>query len=238
VREDASLIPLRDDNPVERTPAVTILLVALNLAAFAWQVDLPSLPMAIESGGLREFMADRVNETAFRAGVVPYEILTFSDIYPRDLVPPPLTLFTSLFLHGGVAHVGSNMLFLWVFGRDVEDALGRGRFALFYVACGVAAALVQVIASAATGAVDVPVVGASGAIAGVLAAYLVLQPHARIVRVPATLLIGLWILLQVGAIVFGATGVALFAHVGGFVAGYLLVKIVGPGPTWRARRAA
>ncbi|GAO03385.1 rhomboid family intramembrane serine protease [Anaeromyxobacter sp. PSR-1] len=245
------MIPLSDDVPTERTPAVTLLFIAANVLAFLWQVDVLALPDALASGRLMEYLAGRLGDTALRGGVVPFEILTFSDVYPRDLVPPPLTVFTAMFLHGGLVHVGSNMLFLWIFGNNVEDALGRGRFVLFYLACGVVAAVVQVVASAATGDLEVPMVGASGAIAGVLAAYMVLFPRARvttlvvivifirIIPVPAAFFIGLWFLLQVLSIFFGGnTGVALFAHVGGFVAGWLLVRLLGRRPTWRARRVS
>jgi len=125
-------------------------------------------------------MSDRLNESALRGGAIPYEILTLTDTWPRALVPVPLTIFTSMFLHGGLLHLGSNMLFLWIFGNNVEDALGRGRFVGFYLASGVAAALAQTVASAASGDVNVPMVGASGAIAGVLAAYMTLFPRARV----------------------------------------------------------
>ena len=242
------MIPLSDDNPLDRLPVVTVLLIAANVLAFLWQIDAPSLPAALASGQLGELLSARLGETALRGGVIPYEILTLTDVYPRDLVPPPLTVFTSMFLHGGLMHVGSNMLFLWIFGNNVEDALGRVRFLAFYLACGVAAALVQVVASAVTGDVEVPMVGASGAIAGILAAYVVLFPRARvttllvivffirITKVPAAFFIGLWFVLQLLSIVTGASaGVALFAHVGGFVVGWLAVRFVGRHPEWRAR---
>ncbi len=244
------MIPLSDDNPLQRFPVVTVLLVAANVLAFLWQIDPAGLSAALGSGRVGELVAMRIGDTALRGGVVPYEILTLTDLYPPDLVPPPLTVLTSMFLHGGVVHLGSNLLFLWIFGNNVEDALGRVRFALFYLGCGVAAALVQVVASAATGDVEVPMVGASGAIAGVLAAYVVLFPRARVTAlviivffirvmpVPAGLFIGLWFALQVLSILLGASaGVALFAHVGGFVAGWLLIRTVGRHPEWRARRA-
>jgi membrane associated rhomboid family serine protease len=244
------VIPLSDDTPLDRLPVVTLLLIAANVLAFLWQIDVTSLPAALASGHLSEFVSARLGETALRGGVIPYEILSLTDVYPRDLVPPPLTVFTAMFLHGGLMHVGSNMLFLWIFGNNVEDALGRIRFLAFYLACGVVAALVQVVASAITGDVEVPMVGASGAIAGVLAAYVVLFPQARvttlvivvvfirILKVPAAFFIGLWFLLQVLSILFGASaGVALFAHVGGFLAGWLAIRFVGRHPEWRARRA-
>jgi membrane associated rhomboid family serine protease len=227
------LIPLRDDNPVERTPFVTYAFVAINLAAFLlWQIPL----------GLQE--------SVLRAGAIPYELLTFRDIGLRDVVQPPLTVFTSMFLHGGWMHIASNMLFLWIFGNNIEDALGRIRFVVFYLASGVAAALAQTLAQSVAGDVETPMVGASGAIAGVLAAYMVLFPHARVktlvfvvvfftfVNLPAGLLIGLWFAQQLLSALFGGTGtgVAFMAHVGGFVAGFLLVRVIGRRPTWRARR--
>jgi membrane associated rhomboid family serine protease len=211
------VLPLHDDLPTRRTPVVTWLLIALNAGAFAWQL----------------LGADGLARSVQEGGVIPYEILTFQDVWPRGLLPPPFTIFTAMFLHGGFAHLGSNLLFLWIFGNNVEDAMGRLRFAAFYLISGVAAALAQVLASAASGALDAPMVGASGAIAGVLAAYLRLFPGARIltlafvfvVWLPAWVVLGLWILSQVLAVLGGgAPGVALFAHIGGFLTGWLLVE--------------
>lgn len=226
------MIPLKDENPVERTPLVTWAFLLVNAAAFVWQL-----------------FGIGLEESILRGGAIPYEILTFQDVDWRALVPPPLTIFTSMFLHGGTFHVGMNLLVLWIFGNNVEDALGRTRFVLFYLACGIAAALAQSVASAVTDDALVPMVGASGAIAGVLAAYLVLFPHARIltalvivvyvklVHLPAALFIGFWFLLQVFSVVFGGSpGVAFFAHIGGFVAGFALVKVLGRRPGWRGRR--
>ncbi len=228
------MIPLKDDNPVERTPVVTFALLALNVLAFGWQL-----------------FGVGLEESVLRAGAIPYEILTLQDIDQRDVVAPPFTILTSMFLHGGLAHIGGNMLFLWIFGNNVEDALGRTRFLAFYLASGVAAALAQTVASAATGDVLVPMVGASGAIAGVLAAYLVLFPRSRVlalvfvfffirvVPLPASFFIGLWFAMQVLSVVFGGSpGVAVFAHIGGFVAGYLLVRVIGRRRTWRGRRVS
>lgn len=242
------MIPLSDDNPLDRTPVVTILFIAANILAFLWQIDAPALPAAFASGDVIGFIERNLQISALRGGVVPYEILTLTDIEYRDIVPPPFTILTSMFLHGGFVHIATNMLFLWIFGNNVEDALGRFRFVLFYFACGIAAALVQVVASAVTGDLLVPMVGASGAIAGVLAAYMVFFPQARvttlviivvfirIVPVPAGFFIGLWFLLQILSVVFGSnTGVAFFAHIGGFVAGWLLVRLMGRRPT-RAQR--
>jgi membrane associated rhomboid family serine protease len=209
------VLPLHDDLPTRRTPIVTWALIALNVAAFAWQLLGDGIPRSVQEGG-----------------VIPFEILTFQDVWPRALVPPPFTILTAMFLHGGFAHIGGNLLFLWIFGNNVEDAMGRRRFLAFYLLTGVAAALSQVLASAATGSLDLPMVGASGAIAGVLAAYLRLFPGAKIltlafifvVWLPAWIVLGIWIVGQVLAVLEGgAPGVALFAHIGGFATGWLLV---------------
>lgn len=231
------VIPLRDDLPRERRPIVTWALAAISLAAFGWQL----------AAGPRSVLV---------GGAIPYELLTLQDTWPRDLVPPPLTVLSAMFLHAGAAHLGGNLLFLWIFGRGVEDAMGRPRFLAFYLGAGVAAAAAQVLATAvqaaplppgdATALLSVPMVGASGAIAGVLGAYLVLFPRARVealvlpvpfartVRVPAWLFIGLWFALQVVVALLGAAGgVAVFAHLGGFVAGALAVRRLGRRPGWR-----
>jgi membrane associated rhomboid family serine protease len=228
------VIPLKDDNPVDRTPVVTYALVAMNVAAWIWQLT-TGLAVSVQRGG-----------------AIPYELLSFTDIEYRAVVHPPLTIFSSMFMHGGWLHIASNMLFLWIFGNNVEDALGRRRFLAFYLASGVVAALAQAVVQTLTGDVYTPMVGASGAIAGVLAAYLVLFPHARVVTLliivfipirtvlPAFILIGWWIATQVFSLVFGSaqSGVAFMAHVGGFVAGFLLVRWMGRRPEWRARRGA
>jgi len=227
------VIPLKDDLPTERTPIVTYALVAANVVAFLWQLQV----------GL--------DVSAFRGGAIPYEILRFQDIEWRDIVPPPFTILTSMFLHGGWVHLGFNMLSLWIFGNNVEDALGRMRYLGFYLLAGIAAALVQTVASAASGDELVPMVGASGAIAGVLAGYLVLFPSARVLTaivlvvfvrltyLPARFFILGWFAIQVASVLFGGApggGVAFFAHIGGFAAGYLLVRVFGRRPTWRSRR--
>lgn len=227
------MIPLKDDLPTDRTPIATIALVAVNVVAFLWQLQV-GLDLSVQRGG-----------------AIPYEILTFRDVEWRDLVPPPFTILTSMFLHGGWLHLGFNMLTLWIFGCNVEDALGRIRYLAFYLVTGIAAAVAQTLASAVSGDVLVPMVGASGAIAGVLAAYLVLYPYARVltavvivifvrlVYLPARFFILGWFALQVLSVLLGGTpggGVAFFAHIGGFLAGLLLVRIIGRRPPWRARR--
>jgi membrane associated rhomboid family serine protease len=234
------VIPLKDDVPVSRAPIVTIALIAANVAVFLWQVVVVGLPLSVQI-----------------AGAIPYEILTLRDVKEVDLIAPPFTILTSMFLHGGFLHIAGNMLFLWIFGNNVEDVLGRTRFLFFYLACGVVAALAQVGVASMTGdqaALLVPMVGASGAIAGVLAAYVALFPRARVltlvpififiklIYIPAYFFIGFWFLIQLVSAYLSAQsgssggGVAFVAHVAGFVAGFLLVKIMGPRPGWRARR--
>lgn len=205
-----------DDPPVERGPAVTVALVAANLLAFLWQLNVgpPGNPVEL-----------RIQLSALVGGVIPYEVVTFRDIGPRDIVPPPFTILTSMFLHGSWAHLGGNLAFLWVFGPSVERALGHGRYLLFYLASGVAAALAHTLLAMAVGDPFVPMVGASGAIAGVLAAYLVLAPRAPRRSYPSTgFFIGVWFVLQVVYAFLGGSGagVAFFAHVGGFVLGWIL----------------
>ncbi len=224
------MIPLKDDIPVSSAPIVTVALISANVAVFLWQALVVGLPLSVEIGG-----------------AIPYEILTLRDIRPLDLLPPPLTIFTSMFLHGGLAHIAGNMLFLWIFGNNVEDVLGHARFLFFYLACGTVAALAQVAVAAAgadQASLLIPMVGASGAIAGVLAAYMVLFPRARVltlvpilffirlIYVPAGFFIGLWFVIQLLSAFAGSqgSGVAFVAHVGGFVAGWVLLKMLGPRP--------
>ncbi len=231
------MIPLKDDVPVSRPPVLTIAIIAVNVAAFLWQVLVVGLPLSVQIGG-----------------IIPYEILTLRDVKPPDVVPPPLTVLTSMFLHGGFMHIAGNMLFLWIFGNNVEDVLGSVRFLLFYLLCGVVAALAQVGVSALSSdpsALLVPMVGASGAIAGVLAAYMTLFPRARVltlvpifffirlIYVPAAFFIGLWFLIQLVSAFLGddGSGVAFVAHIGGFVAGWLLLRVMGPPRRWQRRGA-
>jgi membrane associated rhomboid family serine protease len=160
--------------------------------------------------------------------------------YPEDQPSPLFTVFSSMFLHGGFFHVAGNMLYLWIFGKNVEDTLGHTRFSLFYLLSGVAAAATQVLAAPAS---EVPMIGASGAVSGILGAYLILFPQARVLTlvifgffwrllsIPAVVVLGFWIVLQIlnGLGSFGeAGGVAWFAHIGGFFAGMLLLIAMRP----------
>jgi membrane associated rhomboid family serine protease len=221
------VIPLKDDLSAVRPPVLTVGLIAVNVAAFLWQ-----------------WLVAGIDVSVLRGGLIPFEAITLRDVGPPDLVPPPLTIFTSMFLHGSFAHIGGNMLFLWIFGNNVEDALGHVRFLAFYLVSGVAAAAAQTGLSYAVGDLQTPMVGASGAIAGVLAGYWVMFPRARIltlipifffirlVYLPASFFIGAWFVFQLlGAFLGGGGGgIAFMAHIGGFAAGLLLVQI------WRPRR--
>lgn len=211
------MIPIRDDNPVRIVPFFTYGLIGLNVAAFVVQVasGRQAVQLVYGLGAVPAFLTGRVPEV--------------------DPVLVWLTPVTSLFLHGGLLHLGGNMLYLWIFGNNIEEAMGHGRFLVFYLVCGVLATGGHVLANPAS---EVPVIGASGAISGVLAAYLLLFPHARVltliplgfftrlVYIPAVVLLGFWILLQVlnGLMTpREAAGVAWFAHIGGFLAGLVLV---------------
>lgn len=224
------MIPLRDENPVAVRPVVTWTLVGACILAFAWQ-------MSMGPAGY--------NRAIFALGVIP-AVLTGQAELAADLaiVPPAATVFTSMFLHGGFMHLAGNMLYLWIFGDNVEDRMGHVRFVLFYLACGVAAVFAQVLPDADA---RVPMIGASGAISGVLGAYLFLFPHARVlvlvpvgfvlqmVRLPAVWVLGLWFLIQLVSSLLsdqGEGGVAFRAHLGGFVAGLVL------GPLMARRRRA
>jgi len=218
-------VPLYDDNPTTRDPVVTYLLIGLCVGAFFWQL---------------QFEPREETAVLYTYGMVPARL--FGLWHPRGLqgVPAWVTLVTSMFLHGGWFHLIGNMLFLWVFGNNIEDALGRGRFLFFYLCCGVVAALTQALSSYGS---HVPMVGASGAIAGVLGAYLLLYPSAnvhvfvwiliffRMVNIPAWILLGLWFAMQLLSGLArspGTPGVAFWAHVGGFVSGIVLVILLRP----------
>jgi rhomboid family protein len=214
-------LPLYDDNPTRRVPVVTYGVIAACIFVFLWQSSLDP-----RSG----------EEAAFEFGMVPAVLFGYAEL-PARLYPIPVwaTLFTSMFLHGGWLHLVGNMLYLWIFGKGVEAALGPLRYLPFYLICGVTAALTQAFIDPTA---EVPMVGASGAIAGVLGAYIVLYPRSnvtvfiwifvfiRLVAVPAVILLGFWFLLQLMSAlsaVPGEPGVAFWAHVGGFLAGMFLV---------------
>ena len=217
-------IPLKDSNPTTHFPYLTVLIIAANVAVFSFQLFSPQ--------GLQYFV--------YKMGAIPYEITHFKALSlvlmdsrePLARLSPPLTLIVSMFMHGGIFHLAFNMLYLWIFGNNVEDFLGPIRFILFYLVSGLGASLTHILFNPGS---QVPMIGASGAIAGILGAYLILYPHAqvltlvflfffiRIIAIPAAIVLGLWFLIQVLNIGAGG-GVAWFAHIGGFLVGILLVK--------------
>jgi membrane associated rhomboid family serine protease len=223
------VIPLRDANPTRRTPVVTLALIAACFIAFAYELGI------LASGG--EGGLERLIR---QYGVVPAE-LTAAIARGALLSGAVLSIFTSMFLHGGWIHLLGNMLYLWIFGNNIEDRLGRPLFLVFYLVGGFAAVIAQVAIAPNS---DAPLIGASGAIAGTLGAYVVLFPRARIlslvflgffyqlIEVPAILVLGFWFVLQLidGVASLGVShaqgGVAFFAHIGGFVAGALVGALV------------
>jgi membrane associated rhomboid family serine protease len=217
------MIPLRDTQPSSSFPVVTLMLIALNVAVFLYQVSLDPW---------------QLNDFISRYGVVP-DRFQFTDV------------LTSMFMHGGWMHLIGNMWFLWIFGDNIEDILGHGKFLMFYIAAGIAATLIHAFLNPYS---RVPTVGASGAIAGVMGAYLVKFPHSRILtlvpiiiffttfEIPAFLMLMYWFFIQifsgigsVGDSQISRGGVAWFAHVGGFLAGIMLVYLLGTRERYRYR---
>ena len=232
------VLPLHDDNPTEIRPVLTIGLIVACVLAFLWQ-------MAAGPAG-----AERI---AYALGVIPAVLIGGREL-PAELVivPPAASIFTSMFLHGGVWHLLGNMLYLWIFGNNVEDAMGHGRFLAFYLLCGIAAVFAQAIPDPTS---TIPMVGASGAISGVLGAYMLLYPHARVLlglplgfyivqlgRFPAVWVLALWFGMQLISNMLANPeaqgGVAFRAHIGGFVAGMALIPFFKRRdvPFWRPRR--
>lgn len=207
------MIPIKDDNPVSTKPVVTIALILLNVVMFYYELQL----------GFETVIK--------RYGAIPANIVQGQDLE---------TLFTSMFLHGGLFHLLGNMLYLWIFGDNIEHYLGHFKFIAFYFLCGLAAVFAHIILGAVFGeAPNVPMVGASGAISGVLGAYFVKYPKARVLviipiifiwtirPIPALFVLGLWFIMQlfsgVSTIGMQGGGVAFWAHIGGFVAGVILI---------------
>jgi len=237
------VIPLRDANPTRRTPIVTLALILACSAAFAWELGVAT------SGG-----DAALEQLVAHYGTVPATVT--ADLRAGNFVTPALLgIVTSVFLHGGWLHLVGNMLFLWIFGNNIEDRLGRLPFLGFYLAGGVAAALAQVAIDPTS---TVPLIGASGAIAAILGAYFVFFPGARItslvflgffyqlLNVPAILVLGYWFVLQLvdGVASLGAEnaqgGVAFFAHIGGFAVGMAVaavIRTVGGGRPGGPRRS-
>jgi len=214
------MFPFKDDNPTERFPFITIGIIAINILVYIWELVSPA--------GERYII--------YTYGAIPSEILSLEK---TRALHPAATVFSSMFLHGGLLHIGGNMLYLWIFGNNIEDKLGHFRFLIFYLFAGIIAAYSHALLSPSS---NIPMIGASGAVSGVLGAYILLFPHARVhtliffgffievVKIPALLVIGFWAIIQVinGILSQGLLpqgGVAWFAHVGGFLTGLLTIKI-------------
>ena len=206
-------LPLFDDNKTNSTPLISWIIIGLCVLIFLWQSGLSPLTE---------------RSVIVHYGVVPARLFSSFDI---------LTIVSSMFLHGGFLHLGSNMLYLWIFGDNVEDAMGKFRFIIFYLLCGMAAALTQALIDPSS---PIPLIGASGGIAGILGGYIILYPKAtirvfmwifiiiRLLNIPAWIVLGFWIggqFLSVPAALEGGGGVAYFAHIGGFIAGMILVGL-------------
>jgi membrane associated rhomboid family serine protease len=239
------LLPLKDINPTTRPPLVTVGLIVINVTVFVYEIAL--------GPDLGRFVA--------AYGAIPFEITQWADLVgsysgsPVYHAPGPpvvgLTLVTSMFIHGGFLHIAGNMLYLWIFGNNIEDLMGPLKFLLFYLLSGLIAGAAHIAMNPLS---TVPTVGASGAVAGVLGAYLIAYPRARVIcllfvfffirliTVPAMLVLVFWFFIQMfqGVASISANrpgGVAWFAHVGGFVAGVILVHVLAAGDVKRLRTA-
>jgi len=218
------MFPLRDDNPTTKAPIVTIGLIVVNVLVFLYQVSLGP-----RGGQL----------FVYQYGAIPGVVVGTESLPARiGAVPPLLSLFTSMFLHGGWMHLIGNMWYLWIFGDNIEEAMGRVRYIIFYLVTGFLASISHVLSNIGS---IIPSIGASGAISGVLGAYLLLYPRARVltliflgwfirlIYIPAGFVLGFWFVLQLlsGGMSAGqdAGGVAFWAHIGGFVAGMFLVGL-------------
>ena len=238
------MIPFRDENPTRTFPIIVIGLIAANIAIFVYQILMPDagrLLFMYTYGAVPAVVLGK----ASLAQVIPVDLRSaalHADVHITQLHPIWLTILTSMFLHGGFWHLAGNMLYLWIFGNNVEDALGHFRFIVFYLLCGTIAAAAQILMSVSS---PTPMIGASGAIAGVLGAYYMKFPRARVqclvflflfvtvVYLPAGLVLLFWFLLQVWRALLmsphsAAGGVAVFAHIAGFIAGWALVHSFEP----------
>ncbi|RUM91259.1 MAG: rhomboid family intramembrane serine protease [Thermovibrio sp.] len=219
------MIPIKDFNPSRSTPVITILIIVACSIVFLYEILLPP--------NIREVFVRMF-------AVIPFEVMHGVDIPPPDPLTPYGSLISYQYLHGGFLHIFGNMLFLWVFGDNVEDRLGKLKYFIFYTLCGISAAIIQSLVYPNS---DIPLIGASGAISGVLGAYAVMFPRAQILTLififffidvivlPASLWIGIWFLMQFMSALISVNhlsmgGVAWFAHIGGFITGIILVKIL------------
>jgi len=209
------LIPLKSLEPTRRIPVMTILIILGNIAAFVYQ---------------KMFFMSHGGDLAAIYGARPYELTHFKDIYPPSPYTPYISLITYMFMHGGIVHIIGNMLFFYAFAPNLEDIMGHFRFLLFYIVCGVVSAIVYIIPNFTS---TIPLVGASGAIAGVMGAHFRTLPGTRIsclliifrITLPAIVILLPWIVLQFyNQIYQGQSSVAWLAHIGGFIFGFLLVR--------------
>lgn len=246
------MIPLADENPTGRKPYVVYVLLIANIFVYIIDYLGTQIVRGIPINGLWDY--SMVPAAVITNSPVPVKIHYGQYIFTiphQGLDPQWLTIFTSMFMHASFAHIAGNMLYLWIFGNNVEDALGHFRFLIFYLVCGTAAALAHIFANPTS---QVPTVGASGAIAGVLGAYFYLYPTNSVrtlvfmgffwnfIEIPAVIVLGIWFLTQLlnlggsGGLLHGGGGVAYWAHVGGFIAGVLLIVVMGGTSLRRPRR--
>ncbi|HUU28035.1 MAG TPA: rhomboid family intramembrane serine protease [archaeon] len=220
------MIPFKDDVPTRTRPVVTVGLIVLNSLVFLFQQSLPQ--------GMQK-------EVVYLFGAIPARVSQLPVWFSTDIHNPLISVVSSMFLHGGWLHLLGNMLYLWIFGNNVEDSMGHIRFIFFYLISGFAAAGAQVISAPDS---TVPMIGASGAISGVLGAYLILHPFARVhtlviiiffirvIPLPAIFVLGFWFFIQIANGLIappGAAGVAWMAHIGGFIAGIVLIRFFQKG---------
>ena len=214
------MIPLHDDNPISIQPVLTIAFIIICVLVFLWEMSL----------------GEQLQTAVYSLGVVPAALIGGQSLAPDlAMIPPWATMFTSMFMHGGWMHLIGNMLYLWIFGNNIEDAMGHQRFFAFYFLCGLAAVFAQAIPNPDS---TIPMIGASGAISGVLGAYLLLYPKATVLvaiplgfilqtmRIPAGFVLAFWFGLQLFSTMTAGDqpgGVAFGAHIGGFIAGMLLI---------------
>jgi membrane associated rhomboid family serine protease len=241
------MIPISDNIPVRTKPYVCYAVLIINIVVFLVDRVLPHGPL----GNLWQFAMvpySVVHGVSIAPMIESGRIVGFQQAPGLGLQPQWLTIFTSMFMHGGFMHIGGNMLYLWIFGNNIEDVLGHVRFLVFYLVCGALAAMAHILFNIGS---PVPTVGASGAIAGVLGAYLILFPTARVktlvliwfiwdyVEIPAIILLGIWFasqILNLGGSAGSSGGVAYWAHIGGFIAGVILIKLMAPRNRRRQQR--
>jgi len=221
------MFPLWDEMPTKRIPVITIILIIINSLVYYYQF----------------FIVTDSIRFIYSFGLTPFEISQGVDIIPYGPSPIYLTIVSSMFMHGSFVHLFGNMLYLWIFGNNIEDYLGKLKFTIFYFLSGIFAAFTQILISPQS---QVPMIGASGAVAGVLGAYFILFPKSRIttliffgffirlIKMPALFVLGIWIIFQ---LLYGFSnislqgadaGVAWFAHIGGFIGGIILIKLIKP----------